>query len=216
MSVLISVMSLGSVIAPLNAAMKSAAAAADFFDMIDRPTISRDGLNDRDVSAANDIKFDGVTFAYPTRPHVKVLDDFSATFEKGKLTAIVGPSGSGKSTVVGLIERWYQLTPEMTAEKAPGSQRKVTNSENPVVLGGVIAIGEHNLKDLSVKWWRSQIGLVQQEPFVFNDTIFANVSYGLVGTEWENADETTRRARVKEACEEAFADEFISRLPLVS
>jgi ATP-binding cassette, subfamily B (MDR/TAP), member 1 len=210
MSVLISVMSLGSVIAPLNAATRSAAAAADFFAIIDKPTLSRDGLKDPNVLTADDIKFENVTFAYPTRPHVKVLDEFNAVFEKGKLTAIVGPSGSGKSTVVGLIERWYNLTPEI--EEGGVDSEKSHN----VQLEGAIKMGSHDLQDINMKYWRSQIGLVQQEPFVFNDTIFANVAYGLVGTEWEDAEESIKRARVKEACEEAFADEFITRLPTVS
>lgn len=216
-SIMLAVMSLGSVIGPLNAATKSAAAAADFFDMIDRPIMPRHGLKEPDVSAVEDIVFEGVTFAYPTRPHVKVMDNFSATFEKGKLTAIVGPSGSGKSTVVGLIERWYQLEPEtggrVVPKKASDNLEPATDEEN-VALAGTIRIGETQLKDVDMKWWRSQIGLVQQEPFIFNDTILANVAYGLVGTEWENADESITRAKVKEACEEAFADEFISRLPL--
>jgi ABC-type multidrug transport system fused ATPase/permease subunit len=67
-----------------------------------------------------------------------------------------------------------------------------------------------------MKWWRSQIGLVQQEPFLFNETIFKNISHGLIGTEWEEADEEKKRELVKQACTEAFADEFISRLPEVS
>lgn len=207
MSVLISVMSLGSVITPLNAATKSAAAAAEFFAIIDKPTLSWDGLSDPDVLIPDDIKFENVTFAYPTRPHVKVLDGFNAVFEKGKLTAIVGPSGSGKSTIVGLIERWYNLTPEFEASESEKSDN--------VQLGGTITMGDHALDDINLKYWRSQIGLVQQEPFIFNDSIFANVAYGLVGTEWEDAEESIKRARVKEACEESFADEYITRLPLV-
>ncbi|KFY45703.1 hypothetical protein V494_00829 [Pseudogymnoascus sp. VKM F-4513 (FW-928)] len=218
MSVLISVMSLGSVITPLNAATKSAAAAAEFFAIIDKPTLSRDGLSDPKVLTPDDIKFENVTFAYPTRPHVKVLDEFNAVFEKGKLTAIVGPSGSGKSTIVGLIERWYNLKPEAGAEESENAEKaeKAEKSEKPdnVKLAGAIKMGNHALDDINLKYWRSQIGLVQQEPFIFNDSIFANVAYGLVGTEWEDAEESVKRERVKEACEESFADEYISRLPL--
>jgi ATP-binding cassette subfamily B (MDR/TAP) protein 1 len=57
---------------------------------------------------------------------------------------------------------------------------------------------------------------VQQEPFLFNDTIFKNVEYGLVGTEWENAPYETKRQLVEQACKEAYADEFIAILPDVS
>lgn len=68
---------------------------------------------------------------------------------------------------------------------------------------------------MDLKWWRSQIGLVQQEPFLFNDTIFNNVANGLVGTKWENVSEAEKRKLVEVACREAYADEFILRLPEV-
>lgn len=82
-----------------------------------------------------------------------------------------------------------------------------------VVLGGSIRIGEHDIKDVDMKWWRSQIGLVQQEPFLFNVNIYENVSYGLMGTQWADSDETAKCEMVREACKEAYADEFVSRLP---
>ncbi|RWA10232.1 hypothetical protein EKO27_g4867 [Xylaria grammica] len=78
---------------------------------------------------------------------------------------------------------------------------------------GSVTIGGHKLTDLDLKWWRSQIGLVQQEPFLFNQTIFENVASGLVGTQWENAEIAVKRELVQAACKEAYADEFISRLP---
>ncbi len=67
---------------------------------------------------------------------------------------------------------------------------------------------------MELRWWRSQIGLVQQEPFIFNDTIFNNVAFGLIGSKWENEDAATKKNLVEEACKEAFAEEFIVRLPL--
>jgi ABC-type multidrug transport system fused ATPase/permease subunit len=67
-----------------------------------------------------------------------------------------------------------------------------------------------------LKWWRSQIGLVQQEPFLFNDTIYNNVAHGLSGTEWEHKTKEEKLEMVKDACKEAYADEFISKLPQVS
>jgi ATP-binding cassette, subfamily B (MDR/TAP), member 1 len=68
---------------------------------------------------------------------------------------------------------------------------------------------------MDLKWWRSQIGLVQQEPFLFNDTIFKNIEYGLIGTEWEYETWDRKMEMVKRACAEAYADEFITRLPEV-
>ena len=83
-------------------------------------------------------------------------------------------------------------------------------------LAGSITIGDNDLEDLDARWWRAQIGLVQQEPFLFNESIFNNVANGLLGTQWENEPEATKRAMVQEACQEAYAHEFISRLPDVS
>lgn len=81
---------------------------------------------------------------------------------------------------------------------------------------GTVSIGDHSLGELDLKWWRSQIGLVQQEPFLFNGTIYTNVANGLVGTQWESSSEEQKRKLVKQACKEAFADEFINKLPMVS
>ena len=85
----------------------------------------------------------------------------------------------------------------------------------PVQLRGSISSCGHPLQDMELRWWRSQIGLVQQEPFLFNETIYSNVSKGLIGSQWENESEEVKRGLVKEACVEAFADEFIDKLPMV-
>src|SRR5882757_7108505 len=79
---------------------------------------------------------------------------------------------------------------------------------------GTITVGGRNLHEIDLKWWRTQIGLVQQEPFLFNDTIFNNVKFGLLGTDMMQFPEERIRELVKEACVEAFADEFIQCLPL--
>jgi ATP-binding cassette subfamily B (MDR/TAP) protein 1 len=59
------------------------------------------------------------------------------------------------------------------------------------------------------------VGLVQQDPFLFNDTIYRNVEYGLVGTEHENASAEVKRTLVEQACKDAYADGFIRSLPEV-
>ena len=143
-----------------------------------------------------------------------------------RTTAIVGPSGCGKSTIVALLERWYQLSDENIAEPQPkpkGSKGKKSQASSdkaptgdPIVAnGGCIKIGKIELEKTDSQWWRSQIGLVQQEPFLFNDTLYRNVEFGLVGSEWENESKEVKRRLVEEACTEAFADEFIQRLPQV-
>lgn len=229
MSVMMLTFSLTQTAAPIIAATKAASAAADFFAVIDAPKPIITGLRDPEASATEDITFDSVNFAYPSRPHVKVLDDLSLRFERGKITAIVGASGSGKSTIVGLLERWYdldlekryQLPKSAVKDKKAGKdkddeEKKTIDEESqiPVALSGKIMIGDNNLDGLDLPWWRSQIGIVQQEPFIFNSTIYQNVEYGLIGTELEHESEETKRKLVEDACKEAFADEFIVKLPL--
>ncbi|KAH7271030.1 P-loop containing nucleoside triphosphate hydrolase protein [Fusarium solani] len=180
--------SMDRVSAPMQAMGKASLAACEFFSLIDAPKPERGSLRGPRVSATDDIIFDSVTFAYPSRPDVKILDELDLRVEAGKITTIVGPSGSGKSTIVGLIERWYSLTQHVTT------------------CG-------HSLDEIDVKWWRSQIGLVQQEPFLFNDTIYENVARGLIRSRWEEEPEEVKRGLVKKACQEAFANEFIDKLP---
>ncbi|KAI9166930.1 LOW QUALITY PROTEIN: MDR efflux pump ABC3 [Paramyrothecium foliicola] len=239
LSVMMTVFSLERTSTPLLAVSKATVAACQFFTVIDAPRPEYGHLKDPEVTATEDIVLENVTFAYPSRPHVKILDELDLTIEAGKITAIVGPSGSGKSTVVGLIERWYTLQEQYVIEKAveekkpkkkmPWDKKKndeeeeteaddETKSEHeetgpPVKLGGKVSTCGHELNDFDLRWWRSQIGLVQQEPFLFNDSIFVNVAYGLVGSQWEDESEEKKRELVKEACKEAFADEFIDRLP---
>lgn len=188
---MIAVSVLGSIASPLMIVSKAASAAASFFQIIDAERIKTGGDRDKDALTTGDILFENVKFSYPARPDTQILMGLNARFERGKTTAIVGPSGSGKSTIVALTERWY--SPE----------------------SGSISVGERNIEHLDLKWWRSNIGLVQQEPFLFNDTIFKNVSFGLVGTKWEDEPDSVKAGLVENACREAFADEFIDRLPKV-
>jgi ABC-type multidrug transport system fused ATPase/permease subunit len=190
---------MGGIISPLMAISKAVSASAAFFSVIDAERLPSGGFKEPEVSSQSDIVFENVTFAYPSRPSVSVLKGFSAVFQRGKTTAIVGPSGSGKSTIVTLLERWYQLDSSGEREK----------------MSGEIRISDRNINSLDLKWWRTQIGLVQQEPFVFNDTVYNNVAFGLIGSQWEDASEEVKRGLVEKACKEAFVDEFVQRLPSV-
>ncbi|RAK97348.1 ABC transporter ATP-binding protein [Aspergillus ibericus CBS 121593] len=193
-SIMIAVSVFGNIVSPMMIVTKAASAAGSFFEMLDSEKIDTSGLCHPDVSAQADIVFKDVHFSYPSRPDIKALRGLNLRFEQGKTTALVGPSGSGKSTIVALLERWYQLSTSGDDQDA-------------------IFVGEHNINDLDLKWWRSQVGLVQQEPVLFNDTIFNNISFGLVGTEREHEPDEIKRKLIENACREAFADEFIRRLP---
>jgi len=233
MSVMMVVFGTSQTAPPIMNIAKAANAASDFFAVIDAPKPIKSGLKDPDVSPLADITLERVNFAYPSRPRSKILDDLSVRFEAGKITAIVGASGSGKSTIVGLLQRWYELNdrnailiPESAikdekAEKAKAEQEDeavkaaeaIESSKPLIALSGAISVGDHNIDDLDLKWWRSQIGLVQQEPYIFNDTIYKNVEYGLVGSKFEHESPEVKRQLVLEACKEAYADEYITKLP---
>jgi ATP-binding cassette subfamily B (MDR/TAP) protein 1 len=84
------------------------------------------------------IKIENVSFWYPERPTVTVLNSVTFDIAPRKVTAVVGHSGSGKSTLVGMLQKWYDPS-----------------------IGSIIVDGT-NIRDLDLKWWRGQVGLVQQ------------------------------------------------------
>ncbi|KAJ5531286.1 ABC transporter integral membrane type 1 [Penicillium freii] len=172
-SVLIIITIFGTLSPPLIAIAKATSCSSEYFSMIYAPRINYEGISEPDISPHGDIEFSDVIFSYPTRADVQVLKGFSARFQKGKTTALVGPSGSSKSTIVALLERPGSLSEEAS-----------THSQQPTTQNrGSISIGGHDIADVRLRWWRSQIGLVQQEPFLFNDTIFNNICFGLKGTQ---------------------------------
>ncbi|KAF2205715.1 P-loop containing nucleoside triphosphate hydrolase protein [Delitschia confertaspora ATCC 74209] len=233
-SVMMAVMNISSLALPIIAIIKAAGAATELFITIDAEVPDTSGLKNPDVSAEADIRLENVCFSYPSRPDVQILKGLNIRFEAGKTTAIVGPSGSGKSTVVSLLQRWYNLDDAdvLSAEKGAhtvreenekkkdegpsGSSKLEVSGESRTrnISTGAVKIGDTDLRKVDLKWWRAQIGLVQQEPFLFNDTIFNNVAYGLCGTQWEDATKEEKIRMVRDACKEAYADEFISKLPL--
>lgn len=121
------VISMERIATPLSAASKAMVAACEFFTFIDAPRPKTGSLKEPHIFATDDITFSGTTFAYPSRPHVKVLDDLNLTIEAGKNTALVGPSGSGKSTIVGLVQKWYSLQQPHLIAKAVEKDKKTRN-----------------------------------------------------------------------------------------
>ena len=155
------------------------------------PTIdSADPNGLKPEKVEGEIRLENVKFSYPSRPTVQVVKGLDITFRAGKTAALVGASGSGKSTIVSLVERFYDPT------------------------AGVVKLDGVNLKDLNLKWLRTQVGLVSQEPTLFATTIKGNVAHGLIGTKHENASEEEKDALIKEACIKSNADGFITKLPL--
>jgi ATP-binding cassette subfamily B (MDR/TAP) protein 1 len=119
-------------------------------------------------------------------------------------------------------KKWYQKqAPSVkdhdnkTAKEQSGNDKdedKVVDL-GPNTCTGTIRVGGTDLREVDLKWWRSQIGLVQQEPFLFNDTLYNNIIYGLCGTQYEGLSKGEKMKMVEEACREAYAEEFISKLP---
>ncbi|KAK6210491.1 hypothetical protein LQW54_006238 [Pestalotiopsis sp. IQ-011] len=175
----------------------------EFFSVIDAP-LPKAGSLRPDISS-DDILSDNVTFEYPTRRGANILNGLTLRIRNGKKTALVGPSGSGKSTIVSSIEQRYPLEDRNeTGDDTNDHERKTPGS---------ITVGSHNLSDLDPKRWRTQIGLVQQEPFLFNDTIYGNVVNGLIGSPLDKESQERKVELVMQACEEAYASEFIDCLP---
>jgi ATP-binding cassette subfamily B (MDR/TAP) protein 1 len=168
---------------------KAAASAEEILEVIDRKSqldpLEKKG--ERPETTQGEIELTGIDFSYPSRPDVQVLDKFSLKIPAKSTIALVGASGSGKSTIVGLMERWYE----------PDS--------------GIIKIDGRDVRSLDVQWLRTQVRFVQQEPVLFNTTIYQNVRLGLVGA--ADLPEKDIEARVVEACKDANADTFIRNLP---
>ncbi|KZP07068.1 hypothetical protein FIBSPDRAFT_804345, partial [Athelia psychrophila] len=192
LAILIGSFSLALLAPEMQAVTHARGAAAKLYETIDRvPAIdsaSEAGLKPDNVEGL--IQFEGVSFTYPSRPTVPIIRDLNISFAAGKTAALVGASGSGKSTIVALVERFYD--PQ----------------------GGRVMFDGRDVKDLNLKWLRTQIGLVSQEPTLFATTIRANVAHGLIGTPHEHAPSEVQFALIKEACVKANADGFIVNMPL--
>ncbi len=123
----------------------------------------------------SEIRFEGVAFAYDSAPVLRGIDQ---TIRRGEVVALVGASGAGKSTLVNLLPRYFDP------------------DEGRVTIDGV------DLREVTLKSLRAQIGIVTQDTVLFNDTIRNNIAYGRSDLPLE---------RVKEAARAAYADEFIDQ-----
>lgn len=136
-----------------------------------------------DAKVLTDVKgsivFDHVNFKY-SADATPVLDDISFKVEPGEKVAFVGPSGAGKSTIINLIPRFYDVT------------------------GGAILVDGHDIRDLTFESLRNNIGIVQQDVYLFAGTIADNIRYGKLDATDEE---------VRYAAELAGALDFIDALP---
>lgn len=156
-----------------------------------------------------------VTFAYPTRPHVASLKDVSIEFPMGQVTALVGPSGSGKSTISALLGREYD--PDSVADLSDKHYERGDDEEKkPIVQGsGQVLFGGVDVRELNVRWLRSQIAVVRQSPQLLTGTIAENVANGLYPgmARTVSLEDPVVRDKVREALVKAEAWDFVSKLP---
>lgn len=129
---------------------------------------------------SGNVEFKHVEFAYPSRPESIIFKDFCLEIPAGKAVALVGGSGSGKSTVISLLQRFYDP------------------------LAGEILLDGVAIDKLQLKWVRSQMGLVSQEPALFATTIMENILFGK---------EDATMEEVFEAARASNAHNFICQLP---
>ncbi|XP_024534012.1 ABC transporter B family member 10 isoform X3 [Selaginella moellendorffii] len=162
--------------------LRGSQAVGSVMELIDYQTeIDPDDGEAKEIShVRGDVELRRVCFSYPTRPDVTIFRDLSLRVRAGKSLALVGPSGSGKSSVIGLISRFYD----------PSS--------------GAVLVDGKDVSKLKLRSLRQHIGLVQQEPALFDTTIFENIRYG--------KPEATE-SEVVEAAKAANAHSFISSLP---
>ncbi|CEP00952.1 hypothetical protein PBRA_008264 [Plasmodiophora brassicae] len=192
-SVIIGAFALGHIAPDLQAFALGRSAGAKLFETIDRvPPIDSCGRAARPIGTSGflgRIALRDVTFRYPARPDVPVLNGVSLTIEPGTTVALVGPSGSGKSTIVQLVERFYDPV------------------EGSVEVDGI------PMTELDLASLRRHVGLVAQEPVLFEGTVSQNVAMGLLGTELEGAAGDHLQGLIVDACQQANAHDFITRLP---
>jgi subfamily B ATP-binding cassette protein MsbA len=163
-----------------NRIQESTAAASRVFEIIDEPITIKNKPNAILFESFNDkIVFDKVSFQYEP-DHRYILKDISFEVKKGEIAALVGPSGAGKTTLVDLIPRFYEVT------------------EGAIFIDGI------DIRDYDLKSLRNHIGIVTQDPILFNDTIRNNISYGMENASFEE---------IVNAAKAANAHDFILNLP---
>jgi len=163
---------------------KAVLAAARVFRLLDRkPLIDSRGQSGLRLNRlAGNVEFKKATFRYPTRPQVRVLRDLDLSVTSGQRIALVGPSGCGKSTCIQLLQRFYDLK------------------------NGELTLDGLDIESLNVDHIRGQLGIVSQEPVLFDRTIAENIMYG-------DNERKVSMDEVVEAAKMANIHTFIAQLP---
>ena len=139
----------------VNSIARTSTCGARVFGLLDLAPSVSDTPGARDLAVTGPVlRFEGVSFAYPSAPETPVLRDLSFTARRGEIIGIIGPPGSGKTTVAQLIPRFYDVT------------------------GGAITIDGQDLRDLRLASLRKSVKVVSQDVFMFTTTMENNIAYG--------------------------------------
>uniref|UniRef100_A0A663MRJ6 ABC-type xenobiotic transporter n=1 Tax=Athene cunicularia TaxID=194338 RepID=A0A663MRJ6_ATHCN len=163
---------------------KARMSAQRIFQLLDRKPLI-DSYSEEGEKLSNfegNVEFRNIHFVYPTRPEVQVLQGLNLKVNKGQTLALVGSSGCGKSTSIQLLERFYDP-----------------------VEGQVLADG-FDTRSLNLQWLRSRLGLVSQEPILFDCSIAENIQYG------DNS-KVVSQEEIEAAAKAANIHAFIENLP---
>jgi len=189
-AIIIGAFSLGNASPHIASVGQALGAAQIVYETIERKSpidpLSEEG--DKPEVVKGSIQFKNIDFHYPTRSDVPILKNFILDVQPGTTVALVGQSGSGKSTIVKLLERFY----------------------DPV--SGGVSLDGRDIKTLNVSWLRQQIGMVSQEPVLFDTTIKKNILLGLLN--FESIPEKQLNEMIENACRQANCWDFIQDLPL--
>lgn len=165
--------------------MKGVGAASRLFELQDRePTISPT-KGAKVASARGPIRFENVSFSYPTRPALNIFNELNFEIPQGSNVAIVGPSGGGKSTIASILLRFY----------------------NPTT--GRILIDGKDIAGMNAKSLRRKIGVVAQEPVLFSGSVAENIAYGRPNATRAEVINAARQANCQ------FVSDFVSYRKLV-
>ena len=185
MTLMITAFGIGRSAATASGIAKAKYSALSAFELLERhPSIDPDLEGIEPATVQGEVKLNSVAFRYPARADVPIFSgEFNLNCMAGKTIALVGSSGCGKSTIIGLLQRWYDA------------------------LSGTVGLDGQNVQNYTLDNLRSHLGIVGQEPVLFDMSIGDNIRFGVP----ENIKVT--QYDIIKACTAANIHSFISSLP---
>lgn len=166
---------------------KGLTAAENIFKLLQREPkiVNKPGISHAPLTAAGNVSFNSVDFTYPTRTEVQILKELELAVNEGQKVALVGSSGCGKSTCIQLLQRFYDVD------------------------NGSVCLDDADIRDITLTNLRRQLGIVSQEPILFDRSIRENIAYG------DNSRMISEQEIIA-AAKKANIHNFITSLPMVS